>query len=61
MEQNHIVPDLAMYTTLINSHHKSRNVKRCWELDKIVRQKGLTLDQPYIGMMMTVYASVVIG
>lgn len=58
MELNDIVPDLPAFTTLINSNHKSRNLERCWELHKIVQQRGLVMDQPYIGMMMTVYSSV---
>lgn len=58
MEENDLVPDLAIFTTLINTHHKSRNLKRCWELHKVVEKRGFILDQPYIGMMMTVYSSV---
>jgi hypothetical protein len=45
--------DVIAYTTLINAHYKTKNVKRvplfvdleCWELFMEVR-KGLTQDPP---------------
>lgn len=57
MEQNGMVPDLPLFTTLMNAHLKARKLDKCWRLHRHVEKQGLPLDETYVSVLMQVYAS----
>lgn len=60
MIEKSIVPDLPVYTSVINSYRVDRNLPKCWELHKQVIKSGKVLDETYVGVMLKVYAAVII-
>lgn len=60
MIEKGIVPDLPVYTTLINSFRMGRKLEKCWELNKMVLKSKVDLDETYVGVMLKVHAAVII-
>jgi pentatricopeptide repeat protein len=58
MTEKGLVPDIATMTTLMNAYLKSRNVDKCWELQKYVAKQGIPIDEAYVGVLMQVYSAV---
>ncbi len=44
MEEKGIVPDLPVYTTVINSLRIGRKLQKCWEINKMLVAKKVEFD-----------------
>lgn len=61
MKEKGLLPDVASYTTLINSFYKSKNIQKCWELFDEVRMGGsMPPDEHLVGLMIEICAHVLI-
>ena len=58
MKDKGLSPDVAAYTTLINSFYKSKNLKKCWDLFNEVRMGGPIPDEHLVGLMIEICAHV---
>jgi pentatricopeptide repeat protein len=59
MKEKSLVPDVASYTTLINSFYKGRDLKKCWELFEEVKKKQPGPDEHLVGLMIEICAHVI--
>lgn len=58
MKERGLSPDVASYTTLINSFYKSKNLNKCWDLFKEVKMGGPGPDEHLVGLMIEICAHV---
>lgn len=58
MKEKSILPDVASYTTLINSFYKGRNLTKCWELFAEVQSSISGADEHLVGLMIEICAHV---
>ena len=58
MIEREIKPDLPVYTTLVNSFRRDRNLQKCWDLHRQVVRAGMSMDETYLAVMIKVYAAV---
>jgi pentatricopeptide repeat protein len=58
MIEREIKPDLPVYTTLVNSFRRDRNLQQCWDLHRQVVRGGMSMDETYVAVMIKVYAAV---
>ncbi|EAR87412.2 PPR domain protein (macronuclear) [Tetrahymena thermophila SB210] len=55
MEEKGLKLDAPIYTTLINAHYKSRNLRRCWEIfEKLEKEKQNLIDIPMTSLMIEI-------
>ena len=59
MKEKGLEPDVASYTTLINSFYKGKNLKKCWDLFDEVKT-GCGPDEHLMGLMIEICAHVII-
>lgn len=58
IKEKGINPDVASYTTVINSFYKARNLNKCWELFNELRMGGPVPDEHVFGLMIEICAHV---
>ena len=58
MQERGLVPNIVVYTTLINSLRVARRLEKCWEVHRVVVAKKIELDESYTSVMLKVHAAV---